>query len=92
MLWPPAAVAVHRLRRHGLRTVLGLPPALVPEFFEAFFRLPGPRARAFLSGRDDLAGTLAAMAGLFRRADPAVRARLLRSAAWTVASGATPAG
>ncbi|MDQ4117260.1 MAG: hypothetical protein M3235_09900, partial [Actinomycetota bacterium] len=77
---------------HGLRTVLGLPPALVPAFFEAFFRLPEHRVRAFLSGRDDLPGTLAAMAGLFGRADPAVRGRLLRSAVWCVASVAAPSG
>ncbi|TCK24362.1 lycopene cyclase family protein [Pseudonocardia endophytica] len=92
VLWSPAAVAVHQLRRHGLRTVLGLPPELVPSFFEAFFRLPEHRSRAFLSGRDDLPGTVAAMAGLFRHADPAVRARLLRSAVWPVVSGTTPAG
>lgn len=92
VLWPPAAVAVHRLRRHGLQTVLGLPPALVPAFFEAFFRLPDHRVRAFLSGRDDLPGTLAAMAGLFRHADPAIRGRLLRSAVQPTASGATTPG
>lgn len=82
VLWPPAAVAVHALRRHGLRTVLDLPPDLVPAFFEAFFRLPEHRMTAFLSGRDDVAGTLAAMTGLFSHADPAVRARLLRSVLW----------
>ncbi len=93
VLWPPAARAVHLLRGHGLRTVLGLPPELVPGFFEAFFRLPEYRARTFLSGRDDLPGTLAAMAGLFRHADPAVRGRLLRSAVWPAAAGgATPPG
>ena len=88
VIWPGTAVAVHELRRHGLRTVLALPPVLVPAFFEAFFRLPEHRARAFLSGRDDLPGTLAAMAGLFRHANPAVRGRLLRSAAWPSVSGA----
>ncbi|ALE83622.1 hypothetical protein XF36_11050 [Pseudonocardia sp. HH130629-09] len=79
LLWPRSARAVHRLRRHGLRTVLEMPPHLVPDFFDAFFA--GRSGRAFLTGRDDLTGTLAGMAGVFRAAPPAVRTRMLRSAA-----------
>lgn len=79
LLWPRSARAVHRLRRHGLRTVLEMPPDLVPDFFDAFFA--GRSGRAFLTGRDDLTGTLAGMAGVFRAAPPAVRTRMLRSAA-----------
>ncbi|WP_224390042.1 lycopene cyclase family protein [Pseudonocardia sp. ICBG1293] len=79
LLWPRSARAVHRLRRHGLRTVLEMPPHLVPDFFDAFFA--GRSGRAFLTGRDDLTGTLAGMAGVFRAAAPPVRAHMLRSAA-----------
>ncbi|MFP5021353.1 lycopene cyclase family protein [Pseudonocardia phyllosphaerae] len=78
LLWSPAARAVHVLRAHGLRTVLDLPPALVPGFFDAFFR--SRRGRAFLTGRDDVAGTLAGMAGVFTAAPGPVRRNMLRSA------------
>ncbi|MEJ8281584.1 lycopene cyclase family protein [Pseudonocardia spirodelae] len=85
LLWSPRARAVHRLRRHGLRTVLEMPPDLVPGFFDAFFA--GRRGRAFLTGRDDLGGTLAGMAGVFRAAPPSVRTRMLRSAVTFHSSG-----
>ncbi|MFI6866191.1 lycopene cyclase family protein [Nocardia sp. NPDC050406] len=64
-LWPPTARAVHALRRAGLRALLGLPPADLPGFFDAFFALPVASQRAYLSGRDDLRGTAAAMSALF---------------------------
>ncbi|MBW0104679.1 lycopene cyclase family protein, partial [Pseudonocardia sp. KRD291] len=80
VLWPARARAVHRLRRHGLRTVLDLPPHLVPAFFEAFFRLPRRHRAAFLSGRADLGATLRAMAALSVTAASPVRLRMLRSA------------
>lgn len=80
LLWSPAARLVHRLRRHGLRTVLEMPPPLVPGFFDAFFRSEGP-GRAFLTGRDDVTGTLAGMAGAFAGAPGPVRRTMLRSAA-----------
>ncbi|MBL1076461.1 lycopene cyclase [Nocardia sp. 2] len=65
-LWPASARAVHRLRLAGLRALLALPPAQLPVFFDAFFALPVDRQRAYLSGRDDLRGTAAAMTALFR--------------------------
>ena len=43
-----------------------LPPADIPIFFDAFFGLPVAAQRAYLSGRDDLPGTAAAMTALFR--------------------------
>ncbi|MFC3964940.1 lycopene cyclase family protein [Nocardia jiangsuensis] len=64
-LWTPRARAVAALRAAGLRALLALPPERVPDFFDAFFTLPPQRQRAYLSGPDDLAGVLAAMAGLF---------------------------
>lgn len=44
-LWPSSARAVHGLRRHGLRALCGMPPELVPVFFDQFFTLPIPLQR-----------------------------------------------
>lgn len=68
VVWSARARAVHRLRRAGLRTLLALGPDRTEGFFELFFDLPAHQQRAFLSGREDLTGTAAAMAGLFRAA------------------------
>jgi lycopene beta-cyclase len=77
VLWPPAARAVHRFRRIGLEALLRMPPAQVREFFETFFELPPRYPWAYLTGRDDLRGTAAAMTALFARSDWAQRARLI---------------
>jgi lycopene beta-cyclase len=77
VLWPPAARAVHRLRRVGLEAVLRMPPQRVPDFFELFFALPEHQRWAYLAGRDDLRGHLGAMAALFAAADWPLRARLV---------------
>ncbi len=76
-IWPTRALAVHRLRRIGLEALLRMPPDAVPAFFETFFALPERHRRAYLSGRDDLAGHLAAMGALFSRADAPLRRRLV---------------
>jgi len=60
-----SARAVYLMRTAGLRALLALPPADIPEFFDAFFDLPPAHQRAYLSRRDDLPGTAAAMAALF---------------------------
>ena len=67
-VWSPAARAVHLLRRRGLEALLRMPPEEVPAFFEVFFELPEPHRWAYLTGRDDLAATVAAMNALFGRA------------------------
>ncbi|KAF0847360.1 lycopene beta-cyclase [Nocardia caishijiensis] len=72
-LWTPRARAVAALRRAGLRALLALPPREVPVFFEAFFALAPARQRSYLSGHDDLTGTLAAMRALFTELPPRVR-------------------
>ena len=64
LLWPPAERRVRGLRDVGLRTLLRLPPAGVPEFFEAFFRLHPSLQRTYLSQRDRPAVTLVAMAAM----------------------------
>ncbi|NKY85119.1 lycopene cyclase family protein [Nocardia veterana] len=65
-LWPVSARMVHTLRLAGLRALLALPPHELPAFFDAFFALPEPLQRAYLSGRTDVRGTAAAMGLLFR--------------------------
>lgn len=75
-LWTPEARAVHSLRRHGLHALCGMPPGEPAAFFDLFFTLPPAAQRAFTSGREDLPGTAAAMAKLFRAAPPGLRARL----------------
>ncbi|MEU7764728.1 lycopene cyclase family protein [Nocardia sp. NPDC049190] len=64
-VWPAAARAVHYLRAAGLRAVLALPPTDIPVFFDTFFTLPPAAQCAYLSGRTDLNGTVAAMRALF---------------------------
>ncbi len=76
-VWSPAARTVHGLRRAGLAVLLGLPPAALPRFFELFFALPEPLQRAYLCGREDVAGTARAMLGVFRAAPWRLRARLI---------------
>ncbi|SDC14601.1 FAD-dependent oxidoreductase [Actinokineospora iranica] len=75
-VWPPAARAVHVLRQRGLRALLALPPDRTPAFFDAFFALPDDLQRAYLSGREDVRGTAAAMAALFRSSPWEIRAKL----------------
>lgn len=66
LLWPPGALAAHRLRRQAQQALLLLPPERVPVFFELFFTL-GERSRtAFLAPEGDIASTAGAMAELFR--------------------------
>jgi lycopene beta-cyclase len=76
VVWPASARAVHRLRRAGLSTLLSLAPEETAEFFERFFALPPHRQRAYLSGRDDLAGTAAAMVALFGAAPWSLRRKM----------------
>lgn len=77
-LWSPNAIAVHALRRGGLRVLRRLPPHRVPEFFDQFFALPQRNQRAFTSAREDPVAVAAAMARLFAAAPWPLRAALLR--------------
>ncbi|WP_326834005.1 lycopene cyclase family protein [Amycolatopsis rhabdoformis] len=75
-LWTAEARAVHSLRQYGLRALRRMSPSELAEFFDLFFTLPGDAQRAYTSGREDLPGTAAAMARLFRAAPPRLRTRL----------------
>jgi len=73
VVWSPAARTVHRLRSRGMRTLLAMPARAMPEFFDEFFTLPDDLQRAYLSGREDVRGTSAAMITLFRTASWRIR-------------------
>jgi lycopene beta-cyclase len=77
VVWSPSARAVHTLRGRGLEALLRMPPAQVPAFFEVFFALPERHRWAYLTGRDDLGGAVAAMNALFGRAGWGLRGRLV---------------
>jgi lycopene beta-cyclase len=76
VVWSARARAVYRLRRAGLSTLLALTPEQTVEFFELFFGLPPDLQRAYLSGRDDLAGTARAMAAIFAAAPWELRRKM----------------
>ncbi len=76
-LWTQKARTVHGLRRHGLRALCGMPPELVPVFFDLFFSMPVARQRAFTSGREDVSGTAEAMTTLFRNAPWSLKKHLI---------------
>lgn len=76
MLWPASDVSTHVLRRRALHAMLTLPPALVPEMFETFFRIRPEHRSAFLAAEADPASTATAMSSLFRHAPAGVRRRL----------------
>ncbi|MGH4025606.1 MAG: lycopene cyclase family protein [Pseudonocardiaceae bacterium] len=64
-IWSPAALAVHTLRRRSLDALLRFPPGRVAPFFDVFFALPERHRWAYLTGREDVRGTAAAMGALF---------------------------
>lgn len=76
-VWTPAALAVHTLRRRSLESLLRLPPDRVPEFFDVFFALPSRHRWAYLTGREDIQGSAAAMGALFTGAPGWLRRRLI---------------
>lgn len=76
-VWPAGAKVIHRVRRIGLEALLRMPEAEVPGFFEQFFALPAAQRWAYLSGRDDLSGTVATMASLFRESNWRMRGHLV---------------
>lgn len=76
-VWPRAAKVVHRIRRIGLEALLQLPPSDVPGFFEQFFDLPEAHRWTYLTARDDVRGTLAAMSCLFRESNNRLRRQLV---------------
>ncbi len=79
VLWPRSARLVHAFRRKGLEALLRMPAGQVPDFFEHFFAIPARHRWTYLTGREDLRGTAAAMAALFREADLTMGLRLVGS-------------
>lgn len=79
-VWSPAALAVHALRRRSLDSLLRIPPELVPRFFDVFFALAPQHRWAYLTGREDVQGSAAAMAALFAASPWSLRRRLVTGA------------
>lgn len=79
-VWPLDARVVHHVRRIGLESLLRMTPADVPGFFEQFFELPESHRWNYLTARDDIRGTAAAMNALFWTSDGALRRHLVSSA------------
>jgi lycopene beta-cyclase len=79
-VWSPAALAVHALRRRSLESMLRTPPGLIPKFFDVFFGLPPQHRWTYLTGREDVQGSAAAMAALFAASPWWLRRRLVSGA------------
>ncbi|WP_018680681.1 lycopene cyclase family protein [Actinokineospora enzanensis] len=79
VIWSPAARVVHRLRRYGLRALLAMSPGQLSTFFQVFFELPDQLQRTFLSGREDVRGTAAAMVEVFGAVPWEIRGKLALS-------------
>jgi lycopene beta-cyclase len=54
-----------------------MPPNEVPGFFDVFFELPEQQRWDYLTGREDLPGTIRTMAGLFAVSGWRLRRRLV---------------
>lgn len=78
VIWSRNARIVHALRRRGLEALLRMNADETRDFFELFFQLDVELQRAYLSGREDVGGTVAAMTALFRRAPWRLRVTLMR--------------
>jgi lycopene beta-cyclase len=78
VIWPAKARIVHAMRMRGLHALLRLSPDETLDFFEVFFRLEPEHQRAYLSGREDVKGTAAAMLALFRTSPGHLRWKLPR--------------
>jgi lycopene beta-cyclase len=75
VVWSPRARVVWGLRRWGLAALLGM-DGRVAEFFDIFFQLEPELQRRYLSEREDVRGTVAAMGAVFGAADWSTRARI----------------
>ncbi len=76
-LWPAEARWTHRLRMLGLEVLLGFHGSDLRAFFDAFFTLPVPTQRAYLSDRTSVRGTAGAMWAVFAALTWRRRMRLL---------------
>ncbi len=79
-VWSPSARAIHRFRRIGLEALLRMPPSDVPYFFDRFFSLTEEHRWTYLTARDDVRGTAAAMKCLFQVSNSRLRRHLVTSA------------
>lgn len=75
-LWPRGSGTVRALRIRGLAALQALPPADLPVFFDAFFKLPERRQRDFLSNRTSITAAAVAMMRVFVGLPPRLQARV----------------
>ncbi|HUQ59770.1 lycopene cyclase family protein [Lentzea sp.] len=77
VIWSRKARVVHAMRRRGLEALLRMDTEETRDFFEIFFQLDANHQRAYLSGREDVKGMMAAMLALFGAAPRGLRAKLI---------------
>lgn len=82
VVWSRNARVVHQVHRIGLESLLRMPPTDVPVFFEKFFALPEAHRWTYLTARDDVLGTAAAMNSLFWATRGRLRRHLVTSAVY----------
>ncbi|GGC58754.1 lycopene cyclase [Hoyosella rhizosphaerae] len=79
LVWTARSRAVYKLRLRGLRVLLGMSGAELPEFFDAFFALPVDRQRAYVSDAEDPVALSRAMLAMFKGVAWKQRAKLMRA-------------
>ncbi|SDH57888.1 lycopene beta-cyclase [Lentzea fradiae] len=77
VIWSPKARIVHAMRRRGLEVLLRMDADETRDFFEVFFQLDAHHQRAYLSGREDVKGMMAAMLALFHAAPRRLKRKLV---------------
>lgn len=79
-LWPGERRAAREVQLLGVRALLTLPPAALPEFFRSFFALPPAQWQAFLDPHTGAGALARTMLRLFAAAPGSVRLPLARAA------------
>ena len=76
-VWPPSLRRTRRLHDYGLEVLLGLGPAELASFFDAFFDLPVDVWAPYLRVDSPPAAVLRTMSAVVRRLPWAMRRRLV---------------
>jgi lycopene cyclase-like protein len=79
-LWPRERVRKHDLYLFGLENLMQFSETELQHFFAAFFHLPRPDWAGFLADTLPMPDLVRAMVGLFGKATPDVRLRLMQGA------------
>lgn len=79
-LWPQSRRAAREIHLLDVESLLNLPSAALPAFFEAFFKLPAEDWQAFLSPTTEAGALAKIMLKVFAGAPNAVRGSLVKTA------------